>query len=234
MPARPHLAVKLANKASPDDLLVKLRTNYGASTLKDKRVELRLKENKPASLAVHTTKTLTSAERNWVWELFEVNMRSLYEASADGYDPAEKKKELFHPDSRFLILYSPSPSSPACQKPTSVVKDEPLGYCIFRFDTEETASDEGDRLCDVAYCYELQVSSLAKRLGVGRALMDVLERLSAACKMDKTMLTVFKANKEAISFYESLGFRVDEIDPSEYEGGEAVDYVIRSKTSGST
>lgn len=62
-----------------------------------------------------------------------------YEQSSEGYDPAEKREELFHPDSRFLILYSPTSS------------DTPTGYCVFRFDTEETASDDDDELYDVAY-----------------------------------------------------------------------------------
>lgn len=62
-----------------------------------------------------------------------------YEHSSEGYDPAEKRQELFHPDSRFLILYSPTSA------------DKPVGYCIFRFDTEETASDDDEELYDVAY-----------------------------------------------------------------------------------
>lgn len=92
----------------------------------------------------------------------------------------------------------------------------PLGYCIFRFDTEETASEDedDDDLCDVAYwcvvhlksersgrqlirtwitrSYELQIEPGAQRQGVGRILMDALGRLAGAFKMDKTMLTAFK------------------------------------------
>lgn len=62
-----------------------------------------------------------------------------YERSAEGYDAQEKRTELFHPESRFLIVRQGS--------------DPPLGYCIFRFDTEETASEEEgeDDMCDVVY-----------------------------------------------------------------------------------
>lgn len=67
-----------------------------------------------------------------------------YERSAEGYDPEEKRAELFHPDARFLLLRrqaDPSSGAPG------------LGYCVFRFDTEETdAEEEGqDDLCAVAY-----------------------------------------------------------------------------------
>ncbi|GAA5904297.1 hypothetical protein JCM6882_003189 [Rhodosporidiobolus microsporus] len=218
MPARPHLTVKLAQKVTPDDLLSKLRTSYGTSGARGKRVEVVLRDEKRAALAVHTAKSLPSPEQAWAWELFEQNMKALYEASEDGYDPAEKRKELFHADSRFLVLYSGSAPTP---------QEKPLGYCIFRFDTEETASEDDDELCDVAYCYELQVDPSARRLGAGKTLMDALERLGKACKMDKTMLTVFKANTEAIAFYKSVGFDTDEIDPVHY--GEDVDYCILSK-----
>lgn len=68
-----------------------------------------------------------------------------YEATEEGYDAKEKRDELFHRDSRFLVLY-PSPAADRAADPAT-----PLGYCIFRFDTEETASEDEDELCDVAY-----------------------------------------------------------------------------------
>jgi len=42
--------------------------------------------------------------------------------------------------------------------------------------------------------YELQVEAEAKGKGVGRVLMDVLNRIGEELKMDKTMLTVFKGD----------------------------------------
>lgn len=58
-----------------------------------------------------------------------------YETSHDGWDPEEKRKELFDRESRFIVLRADR-SSP------------PLGYVIFRFDTEETADTEE---ADVVY-----------------------------------------------------------------------------------
>ncbi|GJN91689.1 hypothetical protein Rhopal_004712-T1 [Rhodotorula paludigena] len=206
MAKRAHLAVKLANQS--------------------KQLEVALRDSS-ARLEVHTSKTLAPATTNWIWELFERNMRSLYEATEEGYDAKEKRDELFHRDSRFLVLY-PGPAADGAADPAT-----PLGYCIFRFDTEETASEDEDELCDVAYSYELQVDESARGRGVGRVLMEALERLATTFKMDKTMLTVFKANTSAILFYEKLGYREDEIDPGCF-GVEDVEYWIMSKACSKT
>ncbi|GAA5863550.1 hypothetical protein JCM1840_000058 [Sporobolomyces johnsonii] len=225
MPARPHLAVKLAQKATLQAILDKLSKSYRASSpTRGKQLEVPLGDT-TALLEMHTTKTLPSELQTWIWDLFECNMRSLYESTSEGYDASAKRKELFHPDSRFVVLRSASAPSPDVPKAAS---STPLGYSIFRFDTEETASDD-DELCDVVYCYELQVAASAQGRGVGRILMEVLGRVGSDCKMDKVMLTVFKANTSAISFYEKIGFSLDEIDPSEYEGGDSADYTILSK-----
>jgi len=180
-----------------------------------------------------------------------------YEAQQDGYDAQEKRAEVFHPDSRFLVL-SPTPPPPAAGAPPP--RPVPLGFCVFRFDTEETASEDDDELCDVAYwyvpppllpprasqrarpdspfrrarSYELQVESDQHGKGVGRVLMDALERTARAWRMDKVMLTVFKgafrplrarrlvvhpnddlelmsrdlmraANEQALAFYDKVG-----------------------------
>ncbi|TNY21068.1 hypothetical protein DMC30DRAFT_395889, partial [Rhodotorula diobovata] len=93
---------------------------------------------------------------------------------------------------------------------------------------EETASEDDDELCDVAYCYELQVEAAHQGSGAGRVLMDALERLARASKMDKAMLTVFKANQQALTFYEKIGYGEDEIDPGRF-GVEDVAYKILSK-----
>ncbi|GEM06351.1 N-acetyltransferase [Rhodotorula toruloides] len=215
MPKRAHLAVTLAKQASQVALGDKLRDSYGAGKGKGKSVEVQLRDQ-TARLDVLTPKGLSAALRDWIWTLFEQNMRTLYETSSEGYNPAEKRNELFHPDSRFLILYTPA------------LADKPIGYCIFRFDTEETASDDDDELYDVAY--ELQVDPAGQRQGVGRVLMEALERIAKAWKMDKTMLTVFKANREAILFYEKTGYTEDEVDPGNFGLDDDVDYWIMSKT----
>ncbi|GAA5962112.1 hypothetical protein JCM3765_005526 [Sporobolomyces pararoseus] len=220
MPRRSHIAVKLARNLTPQDLATKLGSSYGGLSSKAASLEVPLRD-KSALMEIYNVKSLPREVKDWIWELFESNMKSLYQQSEDGWDPADKRKELFHVESRFCVLRSNDLSIESDGQ-----KNRLLGYTIFRFDTEETAGDEE---ADVVYCYELQVESNAHGQGVGRLLMDRLERIGKATKMDKTMLTVFKANGSATSFYEKIGFVVDEIDPSNYEESDEVDYKILSK-----
>lgn len=217
MSGRAHLAVKLASEARAEALADKLRIAYKDARGKGRQVHVPWR-HETAVIDVYRDAQLSEEEREGIWTLFEKNMRSLYERSSEGYDPDEKRAELFHPEARFLLLRRAGETS-----------EPPLGYCIFRFDTEETEADEGeDDLCDVAYCYELQIESSHQKQGVGRVLMDALERLGRAYKMDKTMLTAFKNNTDAIAFYRRIGFATDDVDPSEY-GIDDVDYIILSK-----
>ncbi|GAA5872586.1 hypothetical protein JCM16303_004574 [Sporobolomyces ruberrimus] len=227
MPRRSHIAVKLARNATPKDLVAKLGTSYGATAKKTSCLEVPF-GSVTAQLEVYTIKTLPIEIRNWIWTLFQSNMKGLFEASIDGYDPKEKRKELFHTESRFFVLRSTRTSKTAEDQAVSL--DDLLGFSIFRFDTEETA---GEEKADVVYCYELHCEVTARGKGVGSVLMDSLERIGRETKMDKVMLTVLKSNHSAIAFYERSGLTVDEIDPSYYEEGdesEPVDYTILSKS----
>ncbi|ORY75047.1 acyl-CoA N-acyltransferase [Leucosporidium creatinivorum] len=207
--SRPHICVKLARAATSDAIKSKLATHYSTATSKALVVPLR---DSKAVAEVYWFKELPAALRTWVWELFEQNMKAHYEVSHDGWDPEEKRKELFDRESRFIVLRADR-SSP------------PLGYTIFRFDTEETKDVEE---ADVVYLYELQVEASAQGKGIGRLLMELLQHVSKDWRMDKTMLTVFKKNEQAVRFYEKLGWVTDEIDPSFY-GRKHADYRILSK-----
>ncbi|GAA5986369.1 hypothetical protein JCM5350_002896 [Sporobolomyces pararoseus] len=220
MPRRSHIAVKLARKLTTKELATKLSNSYDSKLIKTASLQVTLRD-KSALLEMYDIGSLPREVKNWIWELFESNMKSLYEQSEDGWDPVDKRKELFHAESRFFVLRSNNLSIDS-----NAGEDNLLGYTIFRFDTEETAGDEE---ADVVYCYELQVEEIAQGQGVGRLLMDSLERIGKETKMDKIMLTVFKANESAISFYEKIGFTIDEIDPSNYGEHEGVDYKILSK-----
>lgn len=59
-----------------------------------------------------------------------------YEESVIGYDQDEKYGELFHPESRFLILRRHSDDL----TPNSVELTPPLAFSMFRFDTEHTSN----------------------------------------------------------------------------------------------
>ncbi|KAI7854544.1 hypothetical protein BDC45DRAFT_440681 [Circinella umbellata] len=86
------------------------------------------------------------------------------------------------------------------------------GFLSFQILHEETMDD--DIMAQAAYCFELQLIPTARSQGLGEFLMRLLERIGNYWKMDKIMLTVFKANKGGFRFYtEKLGFTLDEISP---------------------
>ncbi|KAJ7783864.1 acyl-CoA N-acyltransferase [Mycena maculata] len=149
---------------------------------------------------------LDGTAKKLIWNMFETNMRAMYTASSFGWDPPHKKGELFDPLSRFILVY------PSADKSTLV------GFTTFRFEFEEGQN--------ILYCYDLQVSQSSQRHGLGRTLMNHLAKIGADFGMEKIMLTVFKANKRALKFYDNFGF---EMDPGSPDDADEEDYKLLCK-----
>ncbi|KAJ7293650.1 acyl-CoA N-acyltransferase [Mycena rebaudengoi] len=145
---------------------------------------------------------LTEDDKSSVWRMFESNMRAMYTNSSFGWNPPEKREELFNPHSRFILVYPKDHSAF-------------VAFTAFRFEHE---AEE-----DILYCYDLHVSETARRQGLGRALMGHLESIGSSFGLERIMLTVFKVNQAALKLYEDLGFELDEDSP----GDE--DYKIMTK-----
>ncbi|KZW00625.1 hypothetical protein EXIGLDRAFT_761445, partial [Exidia glandulosa HHB12029] len=92
--------------------------------------------------------SLSAAQRNAVWDIFADNMRQSYTASSFGWDPPQKKREMFHTQARFVL------ARPAESKDADV-----LAFSTFRFESEENVDGVEE---PVLYCYELQVSRRVK------------------------------------------------------------------------
>ena len=142
-------------------------------------------------------------------KLFQANMTDLYKQSSWGLDLEDKKEELSHSKARFVSLRAEGGALAA--------------FLHFRF----VMDDDENPSCVVLYVYELQIDKEHQRKGLGRRLMCLVEQLAAATNMTKVVLTVFRANKGAMEFYEKLGYTVDETSPSQH--GEWTDYEILSK-----
>ncbi|KAI0304882.1 acyl-CoA N-acyltransferase [Russula brevipes] len=169
-------------------------------------------------IQVATSSELSDVDQESIWDIFEHNMRHLYTRSSMGWDPPSKKGELFHRDSRFVLLRRPRQTRDDTEP---VSEEQPIvAYSMFRFDTED---DE----CAL-YCYELQVSQSAQRGGIGKSLMECLYNIARGWSMKKVMLTVFKENQPAFLFYQAMGFKV-ESDEEWAEEDEDVDYWIMSR-----
>jgi len=90
-----------------------------------------------------------------------------YQTASVGWHPTQKRKELYHRESRFLL----------------VGNDTLVAFSMFRFEREDDV--------DLIYCYELQVAPEAQRQGLGRKIVDALVRIGKAYNMEKIVLTVF-------------------------------------------
>ncbi|EJT97922.1 hypothetical protein DACRYDRAFT_84258 [Dacryopinax primogenitus] len=195
----------------------------------------------PPSLPTTTyTVSILSAEfippslRTVIWILYEHNMRTLSEGSSMGWDPRAKARELWHRDSRFVLLRELRRGD-GKGKGREMGRDETslAAFSMFRFDWEQCMDDDwkGDE-CEVLYCYELQVASPARRLGVGKFLVDQLILLAREYKMRKVMLTCLKANTHALAFYASQAFTIDPISPSQLPKREMSDAGITTLPGG--
>ncbi|KAJ8663737.1 hypothetical protein O0I10_000010 [Lichtheimia ornata] len=157
--------------------------------------------------------------KQWAFDLVKDNMYDMYARSKDGWDDEHKKSEMFAPEARYLVARS-------AKEPMDL-----KGFLLFRMLHEETMDD--DVMAQAAYCFELQLIPDARGLGIGEYLMNLLERIGKHWRMDKMMLTVFKANKGAFRFYtEKMGFELDEISPSaclSHLQARKFDYEILSK-----
>ncbi|KAG0168003.1 N-alpha-acetyltransferase 40 [Apophysomyces sp. BC1034] len=137
--------------------------------------------------------------QSWTFELVKTNLHHMYVQSNDGWSDEGKKTEMRSSNARYLIARSAS--DPHDLK----------GFLLFQMVSEETMDD--DVMAQVAYCYEIQLVDNARNRGLGEYLMSLLYQIGSHWKMDKVMLTVFKANEGAFRFYQKLGYELDEISP---------------------
>ncbi|KAE9411044.1 acyl-CoA N-acyltransferase [Gymnopus androsaceus JB14] len=162
------------------------------------------------------TGELSESNRGQIWTIIEENMKELYITSSMGWNPPEKKEELFNPLARFILITSQDHP------------DQIAGYSAFRFEHEEEE--------DLVYCYEIQISRSHQRKGIGKFLVKLLEAVGQKFRMEKIMLTALDKNAGANDFYNAMGFQLDPSSPTyhedgdeDYEEDENVDYQILSK-----
>jgi ribosomal protein S18 acetylase RimI-like enzyme len=119
-----------------------------------------------------------------------------YKTSSWGWDRAAKLQELLLPEMLYLVAR---------------LDGAPIGFASYMISTEE---DLLGNARPVLYLYELQVDSPHRGKRFGYSLMLMVEDLARNAQLPM-MLTCFKHNCIAIRFYERLGYRPDEISPSQ-------------------
>ena len=112
-------------------------------------------------------------------------------------------------------------------------RDKPrvLGYISFML----TYDDPPHQDREVVYIYEIHLNDRLRGHGLGSRLIGFVEHVARECRIGKTMLTVFTANKGAKKLYEALGYTKDACSPGDRVTRTRTikaDYVIMSKVVG--
>ena len=246
----PVMKIRLANSIKDIPAICKLNTQLRST--KKQSQEANTNPDTVSSFDVRylTADELDMADREQIFALFEFNMKAHYMATW-GWNPVEKRNEIFHPMSRFLLVHpheeAPQPVTQTTEKGLSIVHDvhattagtvatleaaavKPqisqrrtiVGYTVFRFEWD----DEEEPEHPVLYCYELQVSKTVQGHGVGRQIMSLLVQIADKLKLWKVLLTCFTVNTRALKFYRDIGFDTDVNSPIAH--GLAADYEIMS------
>ncbi|KAJ5812077.1 hypothetical protein N7474_008378 [Penicillium riverlandense] len=168
-------------------------------------------------------------------DLVEQTSAAAYAASSMGWSRSKKRQEMLLPDMKFMIMRGDgadttiSPNNNGNnddndQSSASAKEGPVLGFLSFMVTYEDGK--------EVIYCYEIHLSPAARGRGLGKELMERMERIGRAVGVEKAMLTVFKSNETACRFYDRLGYEVDEYSPQPRRlrnGTIKADYLILSK-----
>ena len=73
------------------------------------------------------------------------------------------------------------------------------------------------RVLEIGFIYNVAVKEKYRRCGIGRALLEELDRLAEKMGLEELTLEVRKSNSAAISLYTKMGYVSDGIRPNFYE-----------------
>ena len=171
------------------------------------------------SLSLESSSTIFDEDLTACFNLLSSTSSADYETSSMGWSPAKKLKEMRLPDLRYIVLKQNEDDKGLDRLP------DVEGFLSFMLTYEDGY--------EVIYCYEIHLWPQLRGTGLGKRLMEMMEEVGKKARVEKTMLTVFKANKAATTFYERLGYEEDEYSPRPRKLRAGVvkepDYMILSK-----
>ncbi|KAI4146824.1 MAG: hypothetical protein LQ340_005796 [Diploschistes diacapsis] len=160
---------------------------------------------------VETSDTISSDDLHACFNLVIMTSKAHYASSSTGWHPKAKMEEMKLLDLKYLLIRAES-------------DPEVLGFASFMLTYEDGI--------EVVYLYEIHLSERLRGIGLGAHIVTLIQAIGFEFGMAKMMLTVFVANKGARTFYERLGFSVDECtpEPKRLRNGvvKELDYTILS------
>ena len=170
-------------------------------------------------ISLETSSTISQADFRACFDLIANTSAADYENSSIGWSPTRKRREMRLPDLRYILLNKKS------QEEQQGEASKVGGFLSFMLTYEDGY--------EVVYCYEIHLSAELHGIGLGKSLMGLMEEVGKKARVEKSMLTVFRANKAAMNFYRGLGYEEDEYSPRprKLRGGvvKHLDYIILSK-----
>ena len=128
-------------------------------------------------------------------DLIEETSSEAYRNSDVRWSRTKKHKEMTLPDMRYVVLTVNAGS----------VSERVVGFTSFMITYEDGH--------DVIYCYEVHLAPQLRSKGVGSLLMRIVEQIGRKVAVEKSMLTVFKSNTNALKMYAHLGYVEDQFSP---------------------
>lgn len=177
-------------------------------------------EGVSTSLALHveTASSISSMDMNACFNLIASTSSKDYKVSSIGWSPSKKKREMQLPDLRYILLKRKDFDE-------DNERESLVGFLSFMLTYEDGY--------EVVYCYEVHLALELQGKGIGKRLMQMMEEVGKRARVEKAMLTSFKANKNAVLFYERLGYLEDEFSPRPRKLRNGIvkepDYIILSK-----
>lgn len=138
------------------------------------------------------------------FDLIEETSATDYNNSETKWSSPKKKKEMALPDMKYIVLLDSESFAPDDPETLPVA-----GFVSFMITYEDNH--------EVVYVYEIHFEEKWRRFGLGKELMRTVEEIGRRVGVEKTMLTVFKANNGALEFYQRLGYSEDEFSPGPRE-----------------
>lgn len=172
----------------------------------------------PLELSLETSSSISPTDMKACFNLIASTSSEDYKASSTGWSPAKKREEMRLPDLRYIILRRKTLGSDGSGGTV-------VGFLSFMLTYEDGYV--------VVYCYEVHLTEELQGKGIGKRLMEMMEEMGKRAGVAKAMLTSFKANGNAMTFYERRGYEEDEYSPRPRKLRNGVvkepDHVILSK-----
>ncbi|MCJ1242028.1 hypothetical protein MMC14_010035 [Varicellaria rhodocarpa] len=170
------------------------------------------KISKIYTITLEFSSTMSRLDLDACFTLIASTSASAYSSSSIGWSASKKRKEMRLPDLRYLLIKESATSLPE-------------GFLSFMLTYEDGH--------EVIYCYEIHLSAHLQRCGLGKHMVAMMEDVGSKVAIEKAMLSVFVKNQAAMSFYDTMGYQIDEFspEPRTLRNGRVKepDYVILSK-----